>query len=186
MPRKFLNRYLPDQETIHRKLHGKWYMRPFDFLWHEPAMWHITRRGSCRAIALGAFIACVPIPGTHMILAVLGAIYFRINLPVALVAVWISNPLTYGPMLYMDFQLGTWAMHLSHLEKLVMEPATKQWHVAALSHAWPAFQAVLVGSVMEGLVFALVGYFAFDLAWRLSISGRWKLRQIEREGRKQG
>jgi hypothetical protein len=37
--------------------------------------------------------------------------------------------------------------------------------------------------VVEGVVFAIVAYVLFDLAWRLSISGRWKIRANERKER---
>lgn len=185
MPRKFLNRYLPDQETIHRKLHAKWYMRPFDFLWHEPALWHISRRGTCGALALGAFISCLPVPG-HMVLAVLGAIYWRVNLPVALAAIWINNPLTIGPIYYTAYRLGRWGLDVLHMLPQPREPNATALHSAELAHTWHAVESVLLGGVIEGLLFALMGYFALDMAWRLSIRGRWKLRQIEREGRQQG
>lgn len=181
MPRKFLTKMLPDRETLHARLHGKWYLRPFDFLMHDPALWHIGRRGTCRALALGVFIACLPIPG-HMIMAVLAALYFRINLPVAFAAVWIANPLTYGPLWYMGLKLGTWIMHPTHLDKLVMEPSAKEWRLPALNHVLPAFETFLVGCVVEGLILAVIAYIVFDLAWRLSIRGRWKLRRLEREG----
>ena len=182
MPRKFLNRFLPDQERLHAMLHGKWYMRPFDFLWHDPALWYISRRGTCRALALGAFIACLPVPG-HMLLAVLGALYWRINMPVAVAAVWINNPLTFGPIYFVAYKLGKWLLDPFHLTASDNEVATKVWHTPELSHTWHAIKAVLLGCTVEGLVLAVVAYGVFDLAWRLSIHGRWKLRKMEREDR---
>lgn len=180
MPRKFLNRFLPDQEKLHAKLHGKWYLKPFDFLWHDPALWHIGRRGTCRALALGAFIACMPVPG-HMAFAVLGALYWRINLPVAVAAVWINNPLTFGPIYFVGYKLGRWLLDPFHLGGAAgHDSVTHVWHAPELTHTWHAIEAVLVGCVVEGLIFASVAYTVFDLAWRLSIRGRWRLRTLER------
>src|SRR5690242_14638182 len=105
MPRKFLTRYLPDHEKLHARLHGKWFMRPFDFLMHDPALWDISRRSTCRALALGAFISCLPMPG-HSALSVIGALFFRANMPVAFAAVWINNPLTLGPIYYVAYKIG--------------------------------------------------------------------------------
>ena len=180
MPRKFLTKIVPDAEQLHAKLHGKWYMRPFDFLWHDPALWYIGRRGTCRALALGAFICCLPIPG-HMILAVLGAIYFRINMPVAVAAVWIANPLTYAPIWYLGYVIGRFLLNPFHPTREVRETSYQTIHLPELSHIWHRLEALLLGSVVEGVVFAIVAYVVFDVAWRLSISGRWKLRRLERQ-----
>jgi hypothetical protein len=179
VPRKFLSKVVPEPEQLHAMLHGKWYMRPFDFLWHDPALWHIGRRGTCRALALGAFICCLPVPG-HMVLAVLGALYWRINMPVAVAAVWINNPLTFGPIYYVGYRLGRLLLNPLHPNQMVRDPAEHAMRTPELTHAWHAIEATLLGCVVEGLVFAIVAYLVFDLAWRLSISGRWKLRKNER------
>lgn len=179
VPRKFLAKIVPDAEQLHARLHGKWYMRPFDFLWHDPALWYIGRRGTCRALALGAFICCLPVPG-HMALAVLGALYWRINMPVAVAAVWINNPLTFGPIYYLGWMLGRFLLNPFHPTRESREPVSQGLHSPELQHIWHRVEELLVGSVVEGLVFALVAYAVFDVAWRLSIRGRWKLRQTER------
>lgn len=179
MPRKFLNKFLPDQEKLHAKLHGKWYMRPFDFLLHEPALWHIGRRGTSLALAIGAFICCLPMPG-HMLLAVLAALYWRVNLPVAVAAVWINNPLTIGPIYFIAYKLGRWLMLMLHMEQDLKAPFAKPWQMQDLNRAWHILEPTLLGGFMEGVAFALVAYLSLDLAWRLSIRGRWKLRQAER------
>ena len=184
MPRKFLSKIVPDAEQLHARLHGKWYMRPFDFLWHDPALWYIGRRGTCRALALGAFICCLPVPG-HMVMAVLGALYWRINMPVAVAAVWINNPLTFGPIYYLGYVLGRFLLNPFHPTREVREPLKQVLRAPELVHAWHMVEELLVGSVVEGLVFAVMAYVVFDVAWRLSIRGRWKLRQAERAERAQ-
>lgn len=177
MPRKFLNKFLPDRETLHAKLHGKWYMRPFDQMLHEPALWHIGRRSTSQALALGAFIACLPIPG-HTVLAVLGALAWRINMPVALVAIWINNPLTIIPIYWSGYILG---LHMlgRHVQRMPSQ-ITLDWLLGELRRNSMPFW---LGCLTEGLVFAFVAYFTLDLAWRLSIRGRWKMRQTERHER---
>ncbi|MGE5625801.1 MAG: DUF2062 domain-containing protein [Bacillota bacterium] len=176
MPRKFLNRFLPDQETLHTRLHGKWYLRPFDYLMHDPALWYISRRGTCSALALGAFISCLPIPG-HMVMAVLGALYWRINMPVALAAVWINNPLTIGPIYFAAYELGKHVLDVLHLGDEPKGAIVHPWLAPELSKAWHILEPVLLGGVIEGALFAVAAYAAFDLAWRFSIRGRWLRRQ---------
>ena len=179
MARKFLSKFLPDREAIHARLHGKWYMRPFDLLLHDPALWHIGRRGTCQALALAAFTSCMPIPG-HTLLAIFGAIYWRINLPVAIAGVWINNPLTIGPIYFFGYKLGTWLLHTR--PRHLPDQMSVEWLIAEFRHIWVP---LWVGCVVEGLLFALIAYAILDVAWRLSITGRWKLRQAERRERDQ-
>ncbi len=183
VPRKFLSKVVPEPEKLHAMLHGKWYMRPFDFLWHDPALWHIGRRGTCRALALGAFVCCLPIPG-HTIFAVLGALYWRINMPVAVAAVWINNPLTIGPIWYGGYQIGRLLLKPLHLNPHSNEVVNHSMHASELMRAWQMVEETFLGCVVEGVIFAIIAYVLFDLAWRLSISGRWKLRANERKERK--
>lgn len=184
MPRKFLNKLIPDREAIYQRLHRKWYMRPFNFLLHEPALWHAGRHETCRALALGAFICCLPLPG-HMLLALLGAYYLRANLPVALAAVWINNPVTIGPIYFVAYKVGTHVMPLPHVTREAAAAAARPWMPRELTHALQYFEPMFLGGIVEGLMFATIAYFALDLAWRLSIRGRWKLRQRERLAAKQ-
>jgi len=180
MPRKFLNKLLPDREATYQRLYRKWYMRPFNFLMHDPALWHAGRHETCRAFALGAFICCLPVPG-HMLLALLGAFYLRANLPVALAAVWINNPVTIGPIYFVAFKLGIHLMPLPRgIHGTAANAVTKPWMPRELAHALQYFEPLFLGGMVEGLLFATVAYFGLDLAWRLSIRGRWKLRERQR------
>lgn len=182
MPRKFLSKVVPAPEKLHAMLHGKWYMRPFDFLWHDPALWHIGRRGTCRALALGAFVCCLPIPG-HTIFAVIGALYWRINMPVAVAAVWINNPFTIAPIWYGGYRIGHLLLNTLHLNPDSHEVVNHSMHAPELMRAWRMVEETFLGCVVEGAIFAIVAYVLFDLAWRLSIRGRWKLRANQRKAR---
>ena len=54
---------------------------------------------------MGLFIAFMPIPG-HMIVAIMAALLLRVNIPVAAMAVWVTNPLTVVPIFYLAYRLG--------------------------------------------------------------------------------
>lgn len=174
MPRKFLNKLMPDRHALHAQLHGKWYMRPFQALLHDPGLWHINRRGSCGAFALGLFICCMPIPG-HMLLAVLGALYWRFNLPIAVVSVWANNPLTFGPIYYLSYKFGTLILHLK--PHPFPEHMSLHWLLAEFTHIW---EPLWLGCILTGLLFALIGYIGLRITWRVSIRRRWNRRQRER------
>lgn len=101
MPRRILRKILPSQAT----LRDRWFLRPFDALLHDPSLWSTHRRNTTRSLALGIFIAFIPFP-VHTVLAGVSAIYLRTNVPVAILASWITNPITFGPLYYGCYRLG--------------------------------------------------------------------------------
>ena len=63
-----------------------------------------------RGLAVGLFWAMIPMP-LQMAPAALFCWLARGNLPLALVCVWISNPLTYAPIFLLEFQVGKWLLN---------------------------------------------------------------------------
>lgn len=63
-----------------------------------------------RGLAVGLFWALIPMP-FQMAPATLFCWLARGNLPLALVCVWISNPLTYAPIFLLEFQVGKWLLN---------------------------------------------------------------------------
>jgi uncharacterized protein (DUF2062 family) len=64
----------------------------------------------CRAIsgglALGVFVALTPTIPFQMLLAAVGSLFFRVNLPIAVAACWITNPVTAVPIYVFSWRLG--------------------------------------------------------------------------------
>lgn len=59
----------------------------------------------CRGLAIGMFWACIPIP-FQMFPALLFCLIGFANLPIAIICVWISNPLTYSPIFYVEYKIA--------------------------------------------------------------------------------
>jgi len=98
MPKLILNKLMPDPEWVknHKNL---------QFLGdklHDPNFWHINRRSVAKAFAVGLFAAWIPVPG-QMMLAASSALFYRANLPIALMLVWLSNPITIPPFFIQHF-----------------------------------------------------------------------------------
>ena len=106
MPKKFIRRYLPSHITIRESK----YLRIFGSLLHEPNLWHLNRRSASGAFGIGLFFAFWPVP-FQMFFSTAAAIIFRVNLPLSLATVWLTNPLTMPPYILRCLSSGeycTW------------------------------------------------------------------------------
>lgn len=171
MPKKWIKRYLPHPHEVknhkHLKIFGDWI--------HDPNLWHINRQAVSRAVAVGLFLSFIPLPG-HMLLAALLAILLHANLLISVVLVWISNPLTMGPMYFFAYEVGVHLLHLPH-QSFHFEPSFK-WIFQELEHiALPLF----AGAFICGAVLALFGNLVTRIFWRLSVILAWKRRAKHRQ-----
>ena len=95
MPRRYLRQILPTP----RRLRDAGAVRLFGRAIHNPDLWHLNRHSVALAVAVGLFMAFMPVPvPVQMILAAAGAIMLGCNLPIAVVIVWVSNPVTMPPL----------------------------------------------------------------------------------------
>ncbi len=101
--REFILRKLPDKDRLRQSyLHRVFGRHIFS---HD--LWQLDARCLAGGISLGLFIALTPTIPFHMMLACVGVLYFRVNLPAALLACWaVSNPLTAVPIYVMDWRVG--------------------------------------------------------------------------------
>ncbi len=166
MPKAFIKRYMPNHEEIRRNRH----LRIFGTLLHDPNLWHLNRRSVAGAFAVGLFMAFVPTPG-QMILAAGAAILFRVNLPISVALVWLTNPVTMPPIFYFAYLVGTWV--LGHPAGHFHFEPTWDWLIHSLNGIWAPF---LLGCLICGGVSALVGYIGIRGLWRWHAVRRWQAR----------
>jgi hypothetical protein len=74
-------------------------------------LWHFDARSLAGGASLGLFIAFTPTIPFQMLLACVGALYFRVNLPIALLACWVTNPLTAVPIYMTAWRIGHFLLH---------------------------------------------------------------------------
>lgn len=116
-----------------------------------------------------------PLPWQQIIAAVL-AIYFEANLPVAVALVWITNPLTWVPMYYAAYWVGTLVMGQSSFgfsEFSALFTIDKVWELGA---------PFLIGCFTLMNLGGLLGYFGIRYLWRKSVLHHWELRKVRRTG----
>lgn len=74
------------------------------------ALWIPCRDTVAAGLAIGLFFSMMPMP-FQMVPSALLAMRVRANVPFAMAACWITNPLTAAPVVYGQFALGEWMRH---------------------------------------------------------------------------
>jgi SAM-dependent methyltransferase len=62
-------------------------------------------------VAMGVFVGCTPLWGAHLAMAVLLASVLRLNRFLVYAAANVANPLTVGPILFVELQIGHRILH---------------------------------------------------------------------------
>jgi uncharacterized protein (DUF2062 family) len=166
MPRRIFKKFAFKRHDVAQH----WFMTPFRHMLHDPRLWGTQRRRVVPAFALGLFIAFMPFPG-HTLMAILMALALRINIPVAAISTWVSNPATMGPMYYLAYKLGS--LLLDADEKQFGFEMSFDW----VSHTFVTiWQPMLLGCVLLGAAAAITGYVTLNVVWRISVAN-YKLRK---------
>jgi uncharacterized protein (DUF2062 family) len=172
MPKSFLKRYLPDPHKVTE-------IKALRFLGeklHRPNLWHLNRRSVSRAFGVGLWAMWTPPLPWQQIIAAALAIYFDANLPIAVALVWITNPLTWGPLYYAAYWVGTLVMGQTSFG---FSDFTQSF---TIDKVWDLGAPFLVGCFTLMNVFGLLGYFGIRYLWRKSVLHQWELRKVRRTG----
>ena len=158
---------MPDPEKIKKHKH----LRHLGSRLHDANLWHLHRRTASGAFAVGIFFAWMPVP-MQMLLAAFCAVFFRVNLPLSVVLVWISNPITMPPMFYGAYLLGAKMMGLE--AQAFSFELSISWLVSSISTIGPPF---LLGCLVLGSISSAIGYGFIRIVWRLSVIKAMKERR---------
>ena len=170
---------LPQREKIFASRWTKWFAPLFD----KPYFWTLNRRQAALSVAVGLFCGLMPGP-TQVISALIVAYFLRTNLPVAVFTPLYTNPITYMPLYYLAYKIGSWVLGVEAADKLVFP----DWNSAQLwQDTWQwmfgAGKSLLVGVPILGSLLAIVGYFAVLLIWRWRTAYLWRKRRGVGDGK---
>jgi len=84
-------------------------------------IWRMDRFRLANGLTLGLFIAFTPTIPFQMLLCVIGAIILHVNLPIALAACWITNPVTAIPIFVAAHKLGRRVLANTSVEAYTLE-----------------------------------------------------------------
>lgn len=170
MPKRLFRKYLPSPDKVRRNRN----LRFLGEVLGDPNLWHINRHSLAGAAFIGVFCALIPIP-LQMIVAAVLAVRFKCNLPLSILLVWFTNPLTYVPVFYFTYRVGAWTLGMDVARP---EQVDFAWLLEQLIPLW-------VGSILCGLMFGLIGFGLVKFAWRMAVIRSWRRRQRKRERRNQ-
>lgn len=167
MPRTRLKRYLPSPHQVRENPA----LRPVAHLLRGSEIWHLNRRSAAGAVFIGLFCAFLPIP-LQMVIAAVLAIITRCNLPISVVLVWISNPITIPPIFYFTYRLGAWLLDMQIAVDSIEMSFTWVWQNLG-TIGFP----LLIGSLICGWVAGVTGFVLTRVLWRLHVLQRWQARR---------
>lgn len=169
--------YLRLIERKHRALirKNKWVAR----LTHS-SLFSLKTGPICRGLAIGMFWAFIPMP-FQMAPASLFCLFNYANLPIALVAVWISNPFTYLPIFYAQYKIGVWLYAEEHEIRSAAEfEQIGGFFEGTATMAWDTFFYLFAGGLTTAAVFGIAGYlvgYPLSRYLRRHSKKRWKKRK---------
>ena len=141
----------------------------------HPALWHCNRKSIAAACFIGLLIALMPVP-LQMLLAASAAVIFNANIPLSISLVWITNPLTMGPIFLTTYQVGRQMLGWPQLQTgLDASPSMNELlHIGA---------PLMVGGLFLGTLLGLCAYYTALWLGRRHTLQRWQLRKRRRQQR---
>jgi uncharacterized protein (DUF2062 family) len=170
MAKHLIKRFIPSHETVRNHKH----LKIFGALLHDPNLWHLNRRSAAGAFAIGLFMAFAPVP-FQMLLAAGAAILFRVNLPLSIALVWITNPITMPALFYFAYLTGT--IFVGHPATEFNFDLSGGHLLEELNGVWAPF---LLGCFVCGSLSAVVAYCAIRALWRWHVIQHLKKRRMRR------
>jgi uncharacterized protein (DUF2062 family) len=144
-------------------------------MFQDPNLWHLNRHSASGAFGIGLFFAFWPVP-FQMWLSAFAAIPLRVNLPLSIATVWLTNPLTMPPIFYGAYKVGAWVLGTDVGEFEFQ--LSWEWLMGSVNTIGPAF---LLGCMICSVVFGSLGYATMNFLWRRSVIKSWQARRAKRQ-----
>ena len=181
MPNKRLKDLLPTPE----KILASRTLKLFAPQLADPRLWHFNRHSLNKAVYIGVLSAFFPLPG-QMLLALIGALIFRANVPMALGLTWITNPVTSLPVFYAGYYVGAKILDVPMISLRLIGRMIADFSLWALSDGANPFitykgtvsiSAFSLGITILAIITSIVCGLAFKAIWRYKTVTTWQKRQ---------
>jgi len=158
MLKKFVKRFLPHPKEILKNR----YLKMFGERLYSPEYWAFTPHSTSTGFGVGVFACWIPMPFQSVLAAAL-ALLTRGNLIIAIGSVWISNPFTVGPMLYLAYRIGHKVLGLTNSPFSSMAELKHE-----LMHPQEIALPILLGTVICGIISGLLAYISLRITYKVS------------------
>jgi len=152
VPRAKLRKILPS----HEKIKEQKILRIFGELLNKREIWSLSRKKILGGVFIGIFVAFIPMP-FQMVLVAFLAILFKVNFPITLPLVWITNPLTMPFIYYAEYEIGNFILNVKDPIKFSFETMEQNIGEIALS--------LYVGTAFLSIVCSFGAVFILNLLW---------------------
>ena len=151
----------------------------------DPRLWHFNRHSLNKAVYIGVLSAFFPLPG-QMLLALIGSLIFRANVPMALGLTWITNPLTSLPIFYAGYYIGAKILDAPMISLRLIGRMIADFSLWVLSNGANPFityrgtvsiAAFCIGLTILAVVTSIVCGLVFKAVWRYRTVASWQKRQ---------
>ena len=180
MPKKQLKSLLPTPETLLESRTLKIFAPHLT----DARLWQFNRHSLNKAVYIGVLSAFFPLPG-QMLLALIGALVFRANVPMALGLTWITNPLTTLPVFYAGYYVGAKIIDVPMISlRLIGRMITdfSLWIVSDGANPFVTYKGVVsiaafcLGLTILAIISSIICGLAFKAVWRYKTVVSWQKR----------
>lgn len=170
---KRLRSWLPSSDVIQANPWLRWLGPAL----HHPRLWHMGRRGLALGMALGFFFGLL-IPLAQIPLSAAAAVVLRANVPAAVASTLVTNPVTFGPIYYAAWRLGSAVLGepaeaQSAPTVMVEEGAPDEsWWASVKRRVMGVGKPLILGLAIMATTVGILTYFLVSAAWKLAVL--WK------------
>ncbi len=173
-----LKKWLPKPEELRKNK----ILKLFAPFLADPRLWHMNRNTLVRAVYIGVMCAFFPLPG-QMPLALIGALLFRANIPMAIGLTWLTNPITTLPVFWVAYYVGAILLDepiisIRTIGKVITDITA--WAMGdggnPFVHQLFSLKAFVLGLIICAVLSSLILGLAFSWLWRYRTIRNWKKR----------
>ena len=146
----------------HPRLRNREWWRRMSAPLRNRSFWVPCRDSVAVGMATGLFFANMPMP-FQMLPAALAAAMLRGNVPTAMAACWVSNPVTQVPFMLLQYKVGQWlcdTLHIGPPEFLAGASVTLP-ALGALNLTTFVLGVAVCGTIMAAAAFPLTHFFSW-------------------------
>ena len=163
----WFKRWHTHKRSVRKSLRNSALHRLFGERLFHRSVWRTDQAGMAGGLSVGLFIAFTPTIPFQMLLAACCALLLKVNLPIAVLAVWVTNPVTIGPVITSARYIGRLLLGPESPLADIMAYFTPPGSAGAFLFLNTAY--LVGGSLLYAAIGALAGQLIVRLAWQAAM-----------------